>query len=309
MTPAWIYLLLVALTWGLGEVVGERTLPTLLLAYAPPLLWLLPAPLVVGWALWRRQGRRVALAGALLAAWGAGLLHGRPQAEGALRVVTYNVLQGRRATPEHLARQLASLNADVILLQESNFTRADFGEALQDGLPGYRAVLATEVTTLTRLPLLDSRRVALPRHHRDVLVTTLRWEGQPLTVVNAHLGTVQVVDALAGDFAYLRRTRDARTAQVRALEDIATSPHGPLLLGGDLNTPPRGPVYRQLRRAFGPDAHDLAGRGPGWTFPSLAVRIDHLLTRDLTPTRTRTLPWTLSDHRPLVVDYRRLESR
>ncbi|MEW6421499.1 MAG: hypothetical protein AB1511_07205 [Deinococcota bacterium] len=43
-------------------------------------------------------------------------------------------------------------------------------------------------------------------------------------------------------------------------------------------------MYRQLRQAFGPDAFDLAGRGPGWTFPSLELRINHVMTRGLTPT-------------------------
>ena len=40
---------LVALGWALGAWVGERTLPTLLLAYLPPLLWLLPAGLALLW--------------------------------------------------------------------------------------------------------------------------------------------------------------------------------------------------------------------------------------------------------------------
>lgn len=301
---AWTYLLLVALIWALGEFVGERTLATLLLAYAPPVLWLLPAPLILGWAIWREQGRRVALAGMLVAAWGAGLLHWRPQTDGSLRVVTYNALQGQRTTPVDLARQLSSLNADVILLQESNFSRSGFGREFETALPGYRAVSATEVTTLTRLPLLNARRVPLPRNTREVLVTTLRWKGQPLTVVNAHLGTVQVSSVLTGDLGRVRRTRDARTAQVQVLTKLAASTTGALLLGGDLNTPPRGRIHRRVQTGFGPDAHDLAGRGPGWTFPALAVRIDHLMTRDLTPTRTRALPWTLSDHRPLLAEYR-----
>ncbi|MCD0177308.1 hypothetical protein IHN32_15285, partial [Deinococcus sp. 14RED07] len=45
--------------------------------------------------------------------------------------------------------------------------------------------------------------------------------------------------------------------------------------------------------------------GPGWTFPSLRLRIDHLMGRGLTPTRTQVLPWALSDHRPLLAEYRR----
>ena len=59
-----------------------------------------------------------------------------------------------------------------------------------------------------------------------------------------------------------------------------------------------------MTRCFGPDAHDEAGRGPGWTFPALALRIDHLLARDLRPVRAEVLDATGSDHRPLLVEYR-----
>ncbi|WP_233218707.1 endonuclease/exonuclease/phosphatase family protein [Deinococcus arcticus] len=303
MRLAWLYLVGVALVWALGEVLGERTVPTLLLAYAPPLLWLLPAPLVLGVALWRRRGRRAALVGALLALWGAGLLHWSPQQSGDLRVVSYNVLRGDRAGPEKLGRALAALNADVILLQESNFRRPGQRAALAAALPGYRALHAAEVTTLTRLPVQEVRRVPLPRHRRELLITRLRWRGQPLTVVNAHLGTVQVVDALAGDWAYLYRTRAARDEQVQVLARVAAQTQGPLLLGGDLNTPPRGLLWRRLRAAYGAGAHDHAGQGPGWTFPALRVRIDHVLSPDLRPVRSRVLPWTFSDHRPLLTEW------
>lgn len=72
---AWAYLGLVVLVMLLGELVAERTVPTLLLAYAPPLLWLLPAPAVLLWALVQRRGIGIALVSTLLAAWGADLLN------------------------------------------------------------------------------------------------------------------------------------------------------------------------------------------------------------------------------------------
>ncbi|WP_229783941.1 endonuclease/exonuclease/phosphatase family protein [Deinococcus sedimenti] len=297
-------LTLVALGWALGELIGERTLPTLLLAYAPPLVWVLLCLPALAWAAWRRRGRGMALAALLLAAWGAGLLHWRPQQSSTLRIVTFNVLGGARTTPTELGSALHTLNADVILLQEARFHDPTFEARLRATLPAYRAVRAQEVMTLTRLPLLESRSEPLPGNRRELLITRLDWQGQALTVVNAHLGTVQVSSVLNGDLARVRRTRDARSAQVQLLRGVAARTPGRLLLGGDLNTPPRGPAYSDLRAAFGPDAHDLAGRGPGWTFPSLHLRIDHLLGRELTPTRTQVLPWTLSDHRPLLVEYR-----
>ena len=178
-------------------------------------------------------------------------------------------------------------------------------EVIRAALPGYRMVKAYEVTTLTRLPVLDSAWYDLPANHRDVLLTRLRWQGQDLNVVNAHLGTVTVSSLLKGDLARLQRTRTARLGQVKVLERIAVGAgEGALLLGGDLNTPPRGQLYRRMQTAFGPDAHDLAGRGPGWTFPSLKVRIDHVLSRGLTPTRTQVLNVPGSDHLPLLVEYR-----
>lgn len=304
MKFAWMTLLLVCLTWALGGWPAERTLPTLLLAYAPPLLWVLATLPALAWALWRRRGRRVALAAVLLAAWGAGLLHWTPQQPGTLRVVSFNVLGGARTTPDELAARLRSLDADVLLLQESRFVQPDFRTAFLNALPGYAVAEASEVMTLTRLPLLGRRSEALPGNRRELLVTRLDWQGEPLTVVNAHLGTVQVSSVLNGDLARVRRTRDARAAQVELLRSVAATVPGRVLLGGDLNTPPRGQVYRDLRAAFGPDAHDRAGRGPGWTFPSLHLRIDHLMGRGLTPTRAQTLPWTLSDHRPLLAEYR-----
>ncbi|GGS34079.1 endonuclease/exonuclease/phosphatase family protein [Deinococcus knuensis] len=304
MKFAWTTLLLVGLTWALGEWPAERTLPTLLLAYTPPLLWVLATLPALAWALWRGRGRRPALAALLLAAWGAGLLHWTPQQKGTLRIVTFNVLGGARTTPTELAGRLRTLNADVILLQESRFAQPDFRAAFLRALPGYAVTEAREVMTLTRLPLLGNRTEALPGNRRELLVTRLDWQGEPLTVVNAHLGTVQVSSVLTGDLTRVRRTRDARAGQVQVLRDVAARTPGRVLLGGDLNTPPRGQVYRDLRAAFGPDAHDRVGRGPGWTFPSLHLRIDHLLGRGLSPARAQVLPWALSDHRPLLAEYR-----
>lgn len=303
MRLAWLYLLTVAAVWLLGEFVGERTLPTLLLAYAPAVLWLLPAPFVLAWTLWRRQGMAVALAGLLLAAWAAGLFHWQPQQPGTLRVVTFNVARGTQGTPERITAALRAADADLLLLQETNFVRPGFREELLAGLPGYTVRAGQEVLTLSRLPVEDAQTHAMPGSRRTFLETRVRWRGRAVRVVNAHLGTVLVSSALKGDFARVRQTRDTRAEQVKRLEDIAAREPGPLLLGGDLNTPPRGLTYRQLRRAFGPDAFDLAGRGPGWTFPGLFLRIDHVMTRGLTPTRARVLTNAGSDHRPLLAEF------
>lgn len=300
----WLYLCLVVLVWLLGEWVAERTIPTLLLAYAPPVLWLLPAPVVLLWNALRRKNPAPALVATLLAAGSAELLLWHRQSAGELRVLTYNVARGTQSRPQALAQTLKQANADIILLQEANFVRPDDLTVIRSALPGYRLARAYEVTTLTRLPLLHWEDYDLPQNHREVLLTTVRWRGKPLHVVNVHLGTVMLSPVLRGDFDRVRRTRAARNAQLAVVKAVAAPLQGPVLVAGDFNTPPRGRYYRQLERLFGPDAHDAAGRRAGWTFPSLKLRIDHAFARGLTPTATRVIQARGSDHLPLLVEFR-----
>lgn len=299
------YLVFVVVVWLLGEWVAERTLPTLFLAYAPPVLWLLPALPVWLWVLLRRRRVGWALLATLLAVWGSGALHWRPQSQGELKVLTYNVLGGRTTTPRQLAEFLKSTGADIILLQETNYTRPEFRDRFEREMQGFVSARAGEVTTLTRLPMQPSRAYSLPQNSREVLVTPIVWQGQTLNVVNAHLGTVMLSPVLRGDFTQARRTRNARNEQLGVLRQIALQTSGPLLLGGDLNTPPRGLVYRRLKNMYGPDAFEVSGRGLGWTYPSLGLRIDHQMTRDLRATRTRVLRGVGSDHLPVLVEYKK----
>ncbi|ANE44389.1 endonuclease/exonuclease/phosphatase family protein [Deinococcus puniceus] len=309
---AWLYLAVVALAWALGEWAAEASVPTLLLAYLPPVVWLLPALPVLCWTLLRRDGRRrgwaTAVLASALAAWGAGLADGAfalapANSADTLRVVTFNTARGTRISADKMAANLRAMNADVVLLQETRFMDTGYRAALLAGLPGYAVHSAGEVMTLSRLPVLSTQAFAAPGSNRQYLQTTLNWRGQRLRVVNVHLNTVLLSRALAGDWDSVGRTRDVREEQVRTLEQIAAAESGPLLLAGDLNTPPRGRLYRRLTRAYGPSAHDQAGRGPGWTFPSLYLRIDHAMARGLQPVRVQVLPDAGSDHLPLLVEY------
>ena len=220
-------------------------------------------------------------------------------------MLTYNVARGGQGQPEQLLATLRASGADLILLQETNFLDpADQGTLLR-GLPEYTLTRGHEVWTLSRWPVLRHTEHPIGGSTRTLTETWVTApDGQPLRVVNAHLSTVLVTSALRGDWARLRRTAQARQEQVGLLCRVAAREPGPVLLGGDLNTPPRGRLYHRLTRCFGPDAHDQAGRGPGWTFPALALRIDHLLARDLRPVRAKVLGATGSDHRPLLVEYR-----
>jgi endonuclease/exonuclease/phosphatase family metal-dependent hydrolase len=87
----------------------------------------------------------------------------------------------------------------------------------------------------------------------------------------------------------------------------------PLILVGDLNTGDRQPNYWRLRRYL-TDAHHVAGRGFGLTFPNLGmrigrlrlpplVRIDYILhSPAITALHATTSASPSSDHRAVVAD-------
>ena len=86
----------------------------------------------------------------------------------------------------------------------------------------------------------------------------------------------------------------------RTLEEVT----GPLLLAGDLNTPPESAIFRRYWDRY-TDAFDSAGWGWGYTFLGgrTAVRIDHILAgRGWRCERCRVGPDVGSPHRPVIAD-------
>lgn len=304
---AWCVLVILVTLLFLSEWLGERYLWTLILAYMPAVFWLMPVVLLLFYTLWRRRGWGVALLAALLVVWNAGLLHWKPQQAGELRVMTFNVLSAKEKSASELAEYLLQYDADIIFLQESLFTPA-FRAELEERLSEYHTAYIGDVTTFSKLPFQET--VELPFKSvlkRRTLVNQVNWNG-PLTLVNTHLHTVQVIDLLAGEFNYMRVVMNRREQQVQQLEKIAQSYSGKMILAGDLNTPPKGQFYRRLQRAFSSSAHQQAGRGPGWTFPGLYSRIDHVMTRGLITTQSQVLPSFGSDHLPVLVDFKKKEN-
>lgn len=90
--------------------------------------------------------------------------------------------------------------------------------------------------------------------------------------------------------------------QAEALREWTAAYRGPMVLCGDLNTPPRGITFATLTSHW-TDAFDACGEGFGYTWNTRTpvMRIDHILlgngARALT---VEVVPTAASDHRPIV---------
>lgn len=182
----------------------------------------------------------------------------------------------------------------VLLLQEASPATSVEGlhvffapARATDGIERGNAIISS-------LPLADTRGIELPkeRQRRVAAVATIRVGSQDLMLVNVHLENRSSwwTGGLPGD--------RARARQMEAL--LGQLPHGPGLLGGDLNvwlgTQER--AYQAAAASF-PDA---LNEQPPWTFRE-RLALDHLfyrLPRGWKASHARAPSRYGSDHFPLV---------
>ena len=231
----------------------------------------------------------------------------------ALRVVTANLLSRNRRV-EDLGRQLIADGADVVLVQE---------------LTPRHAVGLRAAGLLEALPyhVLDPQ----PRFHGSGLLS--RWPIAESTVFDVYgLGmAAATVQSPIGSVAVIsvHVINPARTgmipvwrAQLEWLAEHVGGSRIPVVLAGDFNATMDHRGIQVLTAAGLVDAHDVAGRGLGLTWPQRLhtgdgrwpalpmMRLDHVfVTPTLGVRSVRDVRSTGSDHRRLVVDLVRRSDR
>ncbi|MFJ6213751.1 endonuclease/exonuclease/phosphatase family protein [Streptomyces sp. NPDC092296] len=292
--------LLVALLMALHADVPNRigNLGSLLETFLP---WVgLAVPVLLVWALLRRSA--TALAALLLPVllWGhlfGGLLLDRSTGGGDLTVLSHNV-NAENTDPVGTARALIASGADVVALEELTSSALPVYEKALAGTYPYRAVKGT-VALWSRYPVKGTRAVDIKIGWTRALRTEVDTPHGELAVYVAHLPSVRV----KFDAGF---TADQRDKSAQALGDaIAAEPLRRVVLLGDLNGTMNdrslADITSQLRSAQG-----AAGDGIGFSWPASfpMARIDQIMTKGVTPTRSWVLPATASDHLPVAARIR-----
>ncbi|MFD7624252.1 endonuclease/exonuclease/phosphatase family protein [Streptomyces sp. NPDC059802] len=260
----------------------------------------LAVPVLLLAALLRRSVPAVIAALLLGAVWCAVFaslfLGGHSDAEPNLTVVTHNV-NATNPDPAATVRTLLAADPDLVALEEIT----------GDALPAYRKVLDPRLThsvhigtvaLWSRYPITESRRLTIDPGWSRSLRARIQGPNGPVAVYVVHLPSVRV--GVSG-FTIARRD-DTLTALDRALDHEEQKK---VLLLGDLNGTTTDRNLAPLVSRLTP-AEDKAGTGFGFSWPAAfpIARIDHILTRGVTPTDAWTLPATASDHRPVAARLR-----
>lgn len=221
-----------------------------------------------------------------------------------LRIVSLNCASSSQAL-----REVAALNPDIVLVQESAGREPLLALALEMfGTDGH-AVWGPDASILARGRLA---RLEMPgsvagnaAHARLELKNGLAFE-----VVSLRLEPALVRVDLWSPDCWREQTanRRRRGAQLHAIAGAlpASSSKTPLIFGGDFNAPPGDAVFRSLVPRLH-DAFSDAGRGWGNTIINAApfLRIDQIwLSPQLKAVDVYSVATRHSDHRMVVCDVR-----
>jgi endonuclease/exonuclease/phosphatase (EEP) superfamily protein YafD len=214
---------------------------------------------------------------------------------------SHNV-QWSEGVPVDVARQILSVDPDVVLLQEADDAfLADLTPLLGGRYPHQATTIGqrtTSMATLSRWPLAEVfDTMTEPWDENPFLFTTVSTPSGELRLANVHLSA-----------PVSSRNRERREREFAVIE-AAEAVRGLDLLIGDFNA---SSAHRDLRRLIErgyADGHREVGcglgltwsrRGGGW--PSV-LSLDHLFTGgDVTPVAYQVLDYASSDHKAIAAE-------
>lgn len=177
-----------------------------------------------------------------------------------LRLLTYNV-RSLRDDVEAVAAVIRSCEPDVVCVQEAprmlRWRSKRAALARRSGL-----VVATAnrpgglmVMTTLAVKVISTRFTLLPKtpnlHQRAVAMADVELRGSRWNIASVHLG----VDA------------DERSRHLESLFAFVEAGESPLVVAGDFNNEPDGPIWRSLAARL-QDSYAVAPDGPAATYPA-----------------------------------------
>ncbi len=236
-----------------------------------------------------------------------------PAAGETLRVHSMNVYM-KNHDAEAILAEIARVDADVLLIQEWHlWHEANLTPSLLERYPNqtrYADDFVDGMAILSKRPF----RSATPHGAEPVAG---RWGGRVQRVVIDHDGRPLAIYNIHTASPGSRIGFSRNQYQTHDLLGIFSAEPHDFIAGGDFNAPTFSDQIRAIERLGLVDAHDLAGHGPGWTWPNArkptwkqrafgsipGVRIDHIF---LSPALTATvsevgLPHK-ADHRGTFAD-------
>jgi vancomycin resistance protein VanJ len=321
-----VYAALLLILTLLEHFVAEKHPLTTLLTYIPqwPFVVLIGIYFLI--ALLKRRRKIVYFTLILTLFWGIALGDIRlrwsalaPQKAHSLRVLTWNIHHDQTGIKK-CAATIQREKPDILCLQEANtiIGYPQVWQLLQKEIPHYQFIaagdlaIAVEITPEYPKPIVSWKyrplKVSGWRNH--LLEAVIEINGKKITVFTAHFDRFARPQSLTAlrqrNLAPLAAENQSRLQQATdTLAWIAGRTTPDFIFTSDLNTPPRGRIYREFTNIAQDAYAESAPPWFGYSFPAdyPQIRIDHIFcSKNLRPQSASIPATTASDHRPVVAD-------
>lgn len=219
-----------------------------------------------------------------------------------ITVMSVNLLRVNRNT-DPIVQEIAAADPDILLLQEyTEHWRAAIGAHVEERYPYAHHVLRGDsfgAALLSKRPFVGEVQTYLPmgRIAMPEIRAVVEIAGRRVAVYNIHL-----VPPMGMGLAIEHRLQFADLLDLLDRETL------PAIVAGDFNFTETSPDASALRRRGFREAHAIAGRGRGTTWPvhrklrwMPRIRLDHIfLSGGLTASQSKTGVGKGSDHRPVI---------
>ncbi len=289
---------------------GESAWRSALLIYAPQWPFAILPAVAALWALLARRGglliaNLVVLWVALFTVADLQIPGPPPATEGrqTIRVMTWN-LHAYPYRLEEMCERVEEWDPDILCTQESG--AGEFRKLL----PDHFTRSGGDLRIFSRYKILRHQHVILePYPPRVALMCEIETDGGPITVLTVHFPRATQKGGLPADWAllpdYVEGGLRVRETKFEGLLEWLPDDR-PLIVAGDMNTPPSSKYYRMLAERM-QDAFAARGSGFGHSFVWREIwpllRIDYVWfsggIEALSCTTGQNAP---SDHRPVISD-------
>jgi vancomycin resistance protein VanJ len=208
-----------------------------------------------------------------------------------LRVVSENI-DADNHDPASTVNSLLKRDADLLALQELDSSSTPVAEKLLAPDYPYRYVVGT-IGLWSKTPLNGGEPLSLGLGWNRALSVDVSTGAGAVRVYEVHMASVR-----PGEY-------QKRDTMLRSLADVLDHSSAPrLLVVGDFNSATTDREFRQLERTVHEAPTSTFGFGYTWPSAFPFARVDHVLTRGLTPVTSTVLPANGSDHRAIDVGLR-----
>lgn len=237
-------------------------------------------------------------------------------------ILSFNVKGFKQPLPDSptqdastkIIKFIDSLNADILVFQESNYKEGSKLKGYPYNFLGYREGIDKSLLAIySKFPIINTGYVDFPDTRNNAIYADIKIKEDTIRIYNTHLQSFSTNEHIMAkkynDYNYLKTLNHTNTKQIEQANLIMNhtdKSKKKIIICGDFNATPYSQTYRILSKGMN-DSFVSGGNGFGHTFSffNYPLRLDYVLSnKDIEVMSHHIFSLNLSDHEPVFVKFK-----